>query len=93
MTNIRVYTSIDRLPNFGKRAYNHDGMKRFKWESRDEYGVYRDEQGYTRAIDGRIIHASKADIKAFLERASLEERPCICLPEHAKLSSPNKLEP
>ncbi|KAG5396903.1 hypothetical protein IGI04_018717 [Brassica rapa subsp. trilocularis] len=34
---------------------------------RDEYGVYRDEDGNTHALDGRIINVSKEDIENLLE--------------------------
>ena len=33
----------------------------------DEYGVYRDEDGNAKALDGRIINVFKEDIKAILE--------------------------
>ncbi|KAF3503462.1 hypothetical protein F2Q69_00043098 [Brassica cretica] len=32
-------TSIDRRPEFGKGAYDRDGIWRFQWEEKDEYGV------------------------------------------------------
>ncbi|KAF3556966.1 hypothetical protein F2Q69_00012422 [Brassica cretica] len=38
-------------------------FKRFYWEEKDEYGVYRDDQEYARDVDGRIIHVSKDDIR------------------------------
>ena len=37
--------SIDGLFEFGKRAYDSSGNRIFKWERRDEYGVYRDKHG------------------------------------------------
>ncbi|KAF3567104.1 hypothetical protein DY000_02014711 [Brassica cretica] len=74
---------IDGLFEFGKRAYDFSGNKIFKWERRDEYGVYRDEHGYARAPDGRIIHVSKKDIREILERATMHEQANISLPEHA----------
>ncbi|KAF2614597.1 hypothetical protein F2Q70_00012084 [Brassica cretica] len=44
------------LYEFGQRAYDHSGNERFHRETRDEYGIYRDEHGHARAVDGRIIH-------------------------------------
>ena len=44
--DIRDPTSIDRCPEFGKRAYDRDGTRRFHWEEKDEYGVYRDDHGH-----------------------------------------------
>ena len=32
-------TWIDRRPEFGKRANDRDGTRRFHWEKKDEYGV------------------------------------------------------
>ncbi|KAF3529960.1 hypothetical protein DY000_02039607 [Brassica cretica] len=52
-------TSVDRCPEFGKRAYDRDGIRRFHWEKKDEYGVYRDDQGHATDVDGHTIqHAS-----------------------------------
>ncbi|KAL0847003.1 hypothetical protein Bca101_020249 [Brassica carinata] len=35
--------STDRHLEFGLRAYDQYGARRFKWEQKDEYGVYRYE--------------------------------------------------
>ncbi|KAF2616405.1 hypothetical protein F2Q68_00039617 [Brassica cretica] len=56
--DIDVPTSIDRRAEFGKRAYNHDGTRGFHWDENDEYGVYRDDHGHARDVDGHIIHVS-----------------------------------
>ncbi|KAG5375281.1 hypothetical protein IGI04_039877 [Brassica rapa subsp. trilocularis] len=41
-------TSIDRRYEFGYRAFDMYGARKFTWERRDEYGVYRDECGHAR---------------------------------------------
>ena len=82
--DIRVPTSIDRRPEFGKRAYDRAGIRRFHWQQNDEYGVYRDDHEHARGVDGHIIHVSKDDIRNLLERASMDEHNYICLPEHAR---------
>ncbi|KAL0847155.1 hypothetical protein Bca101_020401 [Brassica carinata] len=75
-------TSIDRCPEFGKKVFRY-GVRKFFWEQRDEYGVYIDEKGFARGIDGDVIRVSKDDIKKLLQRTSMDERSYICLPEHA----------
>ncbi|KAF3560150.1 hypothetical protein F2Q69_00012616 [Brassica cretica] len=35
---------VDRQPEFGRRAYDLYGKRKFYWEEKDEYGVYRDDQ-------------------------------------------------
>ncbi|KAF3581095.1 hypothetical protein DY000_02030657 [Brassica cretica] len=35
--------SIDRRYEFEHRAYDIYGARKFRWEQKDEYGVYRDE--------------------------------------------------
>ncbi|KAL0696212.1 hypothetical protein Bca4012_063392 [Brassica carinata] len=70
---------------YRKRAYDQNGHRRFQWEKKDEYGVFRDEHGYARVLDGRSIHASKEDVREILERASTLEHTYICLPEDTEL--------
>ncbi|KAG2312160.1 hypothetical protein Bca52824_023717 [Brassica carinata] len=74
--------SIDKCPEFGKRAFRY-GVRKLFWEQRDEYRVYRDENGFARGIDGDVIRISKDDIKKLLQRTSMDERSYICLLEHA----------
>ena len=81
--NVDVPSSIDRRPEFGRRAYDLYGNRRFHWEEKDEYGVYRDDQGYARDVGGHIIHVSKDDIRKLMVRASKDEHSYICLPGHA----------
>ncbi|WZY94124.1 hypothetical protein YC2023_066453 [Brassica napus] len=76
-------TSIDRRYKFGHRALDMYGARKFIWERRDEYGVYKDECGHTRGVAGEMIPVTKDDIRKLLERASLFEESHICLPEHA----------
>ncbi|KAF3502469.1 hypothetical protein F2Q69_00041784 [Brassica cretica] len=64
--NVDVPSSIDRRPEFGRRAYDLYGNRRFHWEEKDEYGVYRDDQGYARDVGGHIIHVSKDDIRKLM---------------------------
>ncbi|KAF2616930.1 hypothetical protein F2Q68_00039084 [Brassica cretica] len=92
--DVDVLSSIDRRPEFGKRAYDRDGTRRFHWEKRDEYGVYRDDlQGHARDVDGHIIGVSKDDIRSLLERVSRDEHNYLCLPEHTRLFTQTKLVP
>ncbi|KAF2607625.1 hypothetical protein F2Q68_00044072 [Brassica cretica] len=79
-------TSIDRRPDFGKRAYDRDGSRRFHLEEKDEYGVYGDDHGHARDVDGHIIRVSKNDIRNLLEIASMDEHSYLCLPEHASIN-------
>jgi len=44
--------SIDRRYECGRRANDIYGARKFRWEQKDEYGVYRDESGYARSIAG-----------------------------------------
>ena len=76
--------SIDKWYEFGQRGYDPDIKSVFHWEKKDEYGVYRDEHGYARAPDRRIIHVSREDIRDILARATMYEAACICLPEQVE---------
>lgn len=84
---------IDRRYEYGRRAYDIYGARKFKWEETDEYGVYRDESGYARSVAGEMIPVTKDNIRKILERASLFEKSHICLPEHATSFTPTKLAP
>ncbi|KAF2544383.1 hypothetical protein F2Q68_00031445 [Brassica cretica] len=85
--------SIDRRYECGHRAYDSYGARKFRWEQKDEYGVYRDESGYARSVAGEMIPVTKDNIRKILERASLFEESHICLPEHATSFTPTKLAP
>ncbi|KAF2595977.1 hypothetical protein F2Q68_00010081 [Brassica cretica] len=85
--------SIDRRYECGRRAYDIYGARKFRWEQKDEYGVYRDESGYARSVAGEMIPVTKDNIRKILERASLFEESHICLPEHATSFTPTKLAP
>ncbi|KAF3589651.1 hypothetical protein F2Q69_00030381 [Brassica cretica] len=78
-----VVPSIDSHHDFGQRAYDSERRRIFHWEKNDEYGVYRDEHGFARAPDGRIIHVSREDIRDILKRATMYEETIICLLDHA----------
>ncbi|KAG5397556.1 hypothetical protein IGI04_019370 [Brassica rapa subsp. trilocularis] len=86
-------TSIDRRYEFGNRAFDMYGARKFSWERRDEYGVYRDECGHARGVAGEMIPVTKDDIRKLLERASLFEESHICLPEHATSFTLTRLAP
>ncbi|KAG5373670.1 hypothetical protein IGI04_043010, partial [Brassica rapa subsp. trilocularis] len=86
-------TSIDRRYEFGYRAFDMYGARKFTWERRDEYGVYRDECGHARGVAGEMIHVTKDDIRKLLERASLFEESHICLPEQATSFTLTRLAP
>lgn len=81
-TDRRDPPSINMHFESGNRVYNRNGVRRFEWEQKDEYEVYRDEDRYTWGGDVSIINISKNDIRVILERASLHEKSFICLPEH-----------
>ncbi|KAF3589607.1 hypothetical protein F2Q69_00029440 [Brassica cretica] len=49
-------SSFDRHPEFGRRAFDSHCTRKFYWEKKDQYGVYKDEQGYARDLDGNTIH-------------------------------------
>ncbi|KAF3594861.1 hypothetical protein DY000_02021616 [Brassica cretica] len=86
-------TSVDRQPEFGRRAYDLYGNMEFYLEEKDEYGVYRDDQRYARDLDGNTIRLHNTDIRQLLERASRDEPSYICLPEHSNLFTKTKLVP
>ena len=69
------------------------GARKFTWERRDEYGVYRDECGHARGVAGEMIPVTKDDIRKILERASLFEESHICLPEQATSFTLTRLAP
>ncbi|KAF2620901.1 hypothetical protein F2Q68_00039071 [Brassica cretica] len=62
-------------------------------EEKDEYGIYRDDQGYARDLDGHAIRVHSKDIRRLLERTSRDEPNYICLPEHASSFTQTKLVP
>ena len=86
-------TSIDRRYEFGNRAFDMYGARKFTWEQRDEYGVYRDECGHARGVAGEMIPVTKDDIRKLLERASLFEESHICLPGQATSFTLTRLAP
>ncbi|KAF3510327.1 hypothetical protein F2Q69_00006315 [Brassica cretica] len=89
--HVDVPTSVDRRPKFGRRAFDFYGTMNFYWEEKNEYGVYRDDQGYARDLEGRTIRVHNRDIRRLLERALREEPSYICLLELARLFTQNKL--
>ncbi|KAF3547743.1 hypothetical protein DY000_02007926 [Brassica cretica] len=55
--------SIDRRYECGRRAYDSYGARKFRWEQKDEYGVYRYESGHARSVAATTsptIDANKA---------------------------------
>ncbi|KAF2547220.1 hypothetical protein F2Q70_00021878 [Brassica cretica] len=79
--DIEIHESINRAKKKPK----------FYWEEKDEYGVYRDDQGCARDMDGHIINVSKEHIRKLMERPSRDEHSYICLPEHASSFTHTKL--
>ncbi|KAG5384661.1 hypothetical protein IGI04_036131 [Brassica rapa subsp. trilocularis] len=86
-------TLIDRRYECGSRVFDMYGARKFTWEQRDEYGVYRDERGHARSAAGEMIPVTKDNIRKILERASLFEESHICLPEHATSFTLTRLAP
>ncbi|KAG5384489.1 hypothetical protein IGI04_035959 [Brassica rapa subsp. trilocularis] len=84
---------IDRRYDFGHRAYDIYGARKFIWKQKDEYGVYRDKFGYTRSVAGEMIPVTKDNIRKILERASLHDESHICHPEHATSFTHTRLAP
>ncbi|KAF3572186.1 hypothetical protein F2Q69_00059019 [Brassica cretica] len=91
--DVDVPPSINRRLEFGRRALDLFGTRKFYWEEKDEYGVYRDDQRCARDMDGHIINVSKGDIRKLMERGSRDEHNYICLPEHASSFTQTKLVP
>ncbi|KAF3514408.1 hypothetical protein F2Q69_00005954 [Brassica cretica] len=89
--DVDIPTSVDRQPEFGIRAFDFHGTRRFYWEEKNEYGVYRDDRRYTRDLDGHTIPVHNKDSRRLLEKASRDEPAYICLPEHASLFTQTKL--
>ncbi|KAF2599901.1 hypothetical protein F2Q68_00010577 [Brassica cretica] len=91
--DVDVPTSVDRRPEFGRRAFDFYVTRNFYWEEKNEYGVYRDDHGYARDLEGRTIRVHNRDIRRLLERASRDGPSYICLPEIASLFTQTKLVP
>ncbi|KAF3541042.1 hypothetical protein F2Q69_00021993 [Brassica cretica] len=81
-------TSIDGQFESSQSTLHLNRKQKRRWESRDEYGVYKVEDGFAHDEDGRIIHVSKEDIRAILQRAAMVGHICIGLPEYAKVPIP-----
>ncbi|KAF3509399.1 hypothetical protein F2Q69_00005713 [Brassica cretica] len=68
--------------------YDEDNKEEASIEYRglamEEAGVLRDELGFAKAPDGRIIHVSREDIRDIMKRSTMYEEASICLPEHAE---------
>ncbi|KAF3541478.1 hypothetical protein F2Q69_00022399 [Brassica cretica] len=61
--DVDVPTSADTQPEFCRRAFDSHGTRKIYWEEKDQYGVYRDEHGYARDLDGNTIHLHNMDIR------------------------------
>ncbi|KAF2538035.1 hypothetical protein F2Q68_00021133 [Brassica cretica] len=85
--------TVTRQPKFSRRAFDPYGNRKFYWEEKDEYGVYRDHREFARDLDGHTIPVHNKDIRRLLERASRDEPAYICLPEHASQFTQTKLVP
>ncbi|KAF3596321.1 hypothetical protein DY000_02022994 [Brassica cretica] len=91
--DVDISTSVDRRPEFGRRAFDLFATRKFYWEEKDEYGIYRYDQGYARDVDVQTIRVHNKDIIRLLERASRDDPNYICLPEHASSFTQTKLVP
>ncbi|KAF3599270.1 hypothetical protein F2Q69_00037155 [Brassica cretica] len=91
--DVDVPTSVDRQTEYGRRAFDVYGTQKFYWEEKDEYGVYIDDQGYARDLEGCTIRVHNRDIRRLLERVSRDEPSYICLLEHATSFTQTKLVP
>ncbi|KAF3598294.1 hypothetical protein F2Q69_00035144 [Brassica cretica] len=65
--DVDVPTSVDRHPEFGRRAFDLSGTRKFYWEEKDAYGIYGDDQGYARDVDEHTIRVHNKDIRRLLE--------------------------
>ncbi|KAF3582423.1 hypothetical protein DY000_02031238 [Brassica cretica] len=97
-TTKEFYNTVDvptvtRQPEFSRRGFDPYGNRKFYWEEKDEYGVYRDDREFARDLDGHTIPVDNKDIRRLLERASKDEPAYICLPEHASQFTQTKLVP
>ncbi|KAF3559015.1 hypothetical protein F2Q69_00013118 [Brassica cretica] len=97
-TTKEFYNAVDvptvtRQSEFSRRALDPYGNRKFYWEEKDEYGVYRDDREFARDLDGHTIPVDNKDIRRLLERASKNEPAYICLPEHASQFTQTKLVP
>ncbi|KAF3555551.1 hypothetical protein F2Q69_00012521 [Brassica cretica] len=75
--NIDVPT-VHRQPEFSRRAFDLYDNRKFYWEEKDEYGVYRDDREFDRDLDRHTIPVQNKDIRRLLERASRDEPAYIC---------------
>ncbi|KAF3588898.1 hypothetical protein F2Q69_00030017 [Brassica cretica] len=87
------YDTTGGIDKCFKQKYRHPNRPRFYYEEKDEYGIYRDDQGFTRDIDGHTIRGHNNDIRRLLERASRDAPNYICRPEHARSFTQTKLVP
>ncbi|KAG5398139.1 hypothetical protein IGI04_019953 [Brassica rapa subsp. trilocularis] len=88
-----IFLMANGAHNLFMQQRNNPAHQRFHWEEKDEYGVYIDDQGHAKDVDGHIIRVSKDDIRSLLERASMDEHIYLCLREHARSFTQNKLVP
>ncbi|KAF2592526.1 hypothetical protein F2Q70_00043323 [Brassica cretica] len=86
-------TSFRQLMEQTTYSYINATFQNTNRRKKDEYGIYRDDQGYARDLDGHTISVHNRDIIRLLERASRDEPSYICLPEHASLFTQTKLVP
>ncbi|KAF3588231.1 hypothetical protein F2Q69_00029939 [Brassica cretica] len=85
--------SIDGHRELGGKTFDQNRRRKLRWERRDEYDIYRDENGYARAAYGIIIHVSRENIRAILERAAMVGHTHISLPGHAEVPTTIVPEP
>ena len=78
-------TSAPSIDSHRERFSDQNGGRKVRWKRRDEYGIYKDKDGYARAADGIIIPVSREDIRAILERSAMVGHTHISIPEYAEV--------
>ncbi|KAF3605010.1 hypothetical protein DY000_02049117 [Brassica cretica] len=92
-TTSQLFQTNIQGPTQHKLVHTNRVNQKFRWEQKDEYGVYRNESRYARSVAGEMIPVTKDNIRKIPERASLFEKRHICLPERATSFTPTKLAP
>ncbi|KAF2570236.1 hypothetical protein F2Q70_00004217 [Brassica cretica] len=96
-----LHVSLEDIPDILQTANEADNLfmkqhnlpEQQQKEEKDEYGIYGDDQGYARDVDGHTIRVHNKDIRRLLESASRDDPNYICLPEHASSFTQTKLVP
>ncbi|KAF2578772.1 hypothetical protein F2Q68_00005439 [Brassica cretica] len=90
---IEFYDTAGGIDKSFKQRTRHPTQPSIDVDEEKEYGIYRDDQGYARDLDGHTIRVHNRDIIRLLERDSRDKPSYICLPEHASSFPQTKLVP